>query len=130
MSERATRLWVMSPTIVTLSPSRCPFFSRIVMRSSRAWVGCSWAPSPALTTPQRRCRARRAGAPEALWRTTTTSGLIASMLRAVSSRLSPLSPLEPEAGGGGGAGDDLGGGQVRDGEQILALPAHRLAPLG
>ncbi len=35
MSERATRLWVTSPTIVTLSPSRWPFFSRIVMRSSR-----------------------------------------------------------------------------------------------
>ena len=97
MSERATRLWVMSPTIVTLSPSRCPFFSRIVMRSSRAWVGCSWAPSPALTTPQRRCRASSAGAPAAWWRTTTTSGLMASMLRAVSSRLSPLSALEPEA---------------------------------
>ena len=38
-----------------------------------------------------------AGAPEALWRTTTTSGLIASMFFAVSSRLSPFSALEPEA---------------------------------
>ena len=97
MSERATRLCITSPTMVTLSPSRWPFFSWMVRRSRSAWVGCSWAPSPAFTTAQRRLRASSAGAPEALWRTTTTSGLMASMFLAVSSKLSPLSALEPEA---------------------------------
>src|SRR5262245_60298764 len=96
MFERATRLCVTSPTIATFSPSRCPFFSRIVRRSRSAWVGCSWAPSPALTTAHFRCRASIAGAPEALWRTTTTSGHIASMFFAVSSRLSPFSALLPD----------------------------------
>src|SRR5713101_4587332 len=96
MLERATRLWVMSPTRVTLSPSRWPFFSRIVRRSSSAWVGCSCAPSPAFTTEHLRCLARSAGPPAALWRTTTTSGLMASMFFAVSRKLSPFSALEPE----------------------------------
>ncbi len=97
MFERATRLWVTSPTMATFRPSRCPFFSRIVSRSSSAWVGCSWAPSPAFTTAHRRCRASSAAAPEALWRTTTTSGLMASMFLAVSSKLSPFSALLPDA---------------------------------
>ena len=51
MLERATRLWAMSPTMATVSPSKWPLCSRIVSRSRSAWVGCSWAPSPALTTP-------------------------------------------------------------------------------
>src|SRR5438093_50549 len=49
MFERATRLCAMSPTIATLSPSKWPLCSRMVRRSSSACVGCSWAPSPALT---------------------------------------------------------------------------------
>ena len=68
----------------------------MVRRSSSACVGCSWRPSPALTTEHLRCLARSAGPPEALWRTTTTSGLIASMFFAVSRKLSPFSALEPE----------------------------------
>ncbi len=48
MFERATRLCRMSPTMATLSPSRFGRRSRIVNRSSRACVGCSCAPSPAL----------------------------------------------------------------------------------
>ena len=95
MLERATRLWVMSPTMVTLSPSRWPFFSRIVRRSSSACVGCSWAPSPAFTIPHVSSRARIAAAPAEEWRTTTTSGLMASMFLAVSRKLSPFSALEP-----------------------------------
>ena len=79
MFERATRLCATSPTMATWRPSRWPFFSRIVRRSSSACVGCSCAPSPAFTTAQFRWRARSAGAPDALWRTTTTSGLMASM---------------------------------------------------
>ena len=97
MSERATRLWVTSPTMVTRSPSRCPFFSRIVSRSSSAWVGCSWAPSPAFTIEHGSSRARSAAAPADEWRTTTTSGLIAAMFFAVSTKLSPLLVLEPLA---------------------------------
>ena len=97
MLERATRLWAMSPTMATESPSRWSFFSRIVSRSSRAWVGCSWAPSPALTTAHLRARARSWAAPEAPWRTTTTSGLMASMFFAVSRSVSPFAALDPAA---------------------------------
>src|SRR5947208_2469236 len=43
-SERATREWRMSPTMPTLRPSKLGKCSRIEYRSSRAWVGCSWAP--------------------------------------------------------------------------------------
>src|SRR5262249_37646982 len=52
--ERATRLCRTSPTIVTRSPAgpppRAANRRRIVNASSSAWVGCSWAPSPALIT--------------------------------------------------------------------------------
>ena len=51
--ERATRLWAMSPQIATVSPAMRPLCSRIVNASSRAWVGCSCMPSPALTTALR-----------------------------------------------------------------------------
>jgi hypothetical protein len=50
MFERATRLWRTSPTIQTFSPSSVPTRRRSVYRSSRAWVGCSCLPSPALIT--------------------------------------------------------------------------------
>ena len=50
MLLRATRLWAMSPTRPTVSPSTRPLTRRMVKMSSRPWVGCSWAPSPALTT--------------------------------------------------------------------------------
>jgi hypothetical protein len=53
MLERATRLWVMSPMMATLSPLRGgrPLASRRVSMSSRGLaLGCSWAPSPALIT--------------------------------------------------------------------------------
>ena len=100
---RATRLCRTSPTIVTLRPSRSPVpparWRRIVNASSSAWVGCSWVPSPALTTepwiqPE---WARRCGAPLARCRMTTASAPIASSVSAVSLRLSPLDTLEPLA---------------------------------
>ena len=50
--ERATRLCRMSPTIATVRSSRRLDVSRMVSRSSSAWVGCSCAPSPALMTGQ------------------------------------------------------------------------------
>ena len=71
----------------------------MVKASSSAWVGCSWVPSPALTTLERtqpEC-ASRCGAPLAPWRTTTASAPIASSVSAVSLRLSPLLRLEPLA---------------------------------
>ena len=97
MFERATRLWAMSPTMATLSPSKWPFLLRMVSRSSSACVGCSCAPSPALTIAQESSRASSAGAPDDEWRTTTTFGLMAAMLRAVSTNDSPLAALEPDA---------------------------------
>ncbi len=63
MFDRATRLWVMSPQMATTSPSNRPLWARIVEQSSSAWVGCSWAPSPALTTEARMWRANMAAAP-------------------------------------------------------------------
>jgi hypothetical protein len=52
--ERATRLCRMSPQIATTIPSRLrPSRFRIVNASSRACVGCSCMPSPALTTAAR-----------------------------------------------------------------------------
>jgi hypothetical protein len=71
----------------------------MVNASSRAWVGCSWVPSPALSTLPRiqPVPARRCGAPLAQCRTTTASAPIASSVSAVSLRLSPLVTLEPFA---------------------------------
>jgi hypothetical protein len=80
----------MSPRIVTFSPAICPFRSRMVKASSSAWVGCSCAPSPALMTLALSTRARKCGAPDALWRMTMKSALSASRLRAVSLSVSPF----------------------------------------
>ncbi len=63
MFERATRLCRMSPQIATVRPSIRPLRRRMVSASSSAWVGCSCAPSPALMTAQRTCRASKATAP-------------------------------------------------------------------
>ena len=52
MFERATRLCSTSPQIATVSPPSSPLRRRIVSASSKAWVGCSWLPSPALMTAQ------------------------------------------------------------------------------
>ncbi len=67
--------------------------------SSSACVGCSWVPSPALMTLDRvqPALASRCGAPLAWWRTTIASAPMASSVRAVSLRLSPLLRLEPFA---------------------------------
>ncbi len=68
----------------------------MVKRSRRPWVGCSWEPSPALMTEHFTLRARRWGAPEDLWRMMMASTPMASMLRAVSRRVSPLETEEVE----------------------------------
>src|SRR4051812_25194146 len=69
----------------------------MVYASSSAWVGCSWVPSPALTTLPFTHWASRCGAPEAGCRTTIASDPIASSVSAVSLRLSPLETLLPLA---------------------------------
>ena len=102
--ERATRLCRTSPTIATRRPSSPPRLDsprcrHIVNASSSACVGCSWVPSPALTTldfTQPEC-ASRCGAPLEPCRTTTASAPIASRVSAVSLRLSPLLSEEPLA---------------------------------
>ena len=102
--ERATRLCSTSPTIPIRRPATTPSRSRRVAASSSAWVGCSWVPSPALTTlvavpgpvgptaPAAASRsaqcAIRCAAPEAGWRTTMQSAPIAaSVARGVAQRL-------------------------------------------
>ena len=58
MFDLATRLWAMSPMMVTFRPRRSPRRWRMVMMSSSPWVGCSWAPSPALITEHSSTAAR------------------------------------------------------------------------
>ena len=83
--------------IATRNPSMRPLRSRMVKASSSACVGCSCAPSPALTMLARQMRANWCGAPADEWRITMQSGDIASRLRAVSSKVSPFVTLEVEA---------------------------------
>ena len=90
MFERATRECITSPQIATTRPSTRPLLRRMVSASSSAWVGCSWAPSPALITEPSTLRASNSTAPEAWCRTTRMSGCIAFSVAAVSTRVSPL----------------------------------------
>jgi hypothetical protein len=71
--------------------------SVMVRRSRSACVGCSWAPSPALSTTESTQRVRKWAAPGEAWRITTTSIFMASMFRAVSLRVSPFETEEPLA---------------------------------
>ena len=45
--DSATLEWRISPTIRIFLPLRSPKFSVKEKQSSKACVGCSWAPSPA-----------------------------------------------------------------------------------
>ena len=111
--DRATREWAISPSKPTVRPSICPLARRIVIKSSRPWVGCSWAPSPALMIEHLRCWASRCGVPGVGCRITTTSAPIASMFRAVSMNDSPFERLEP-----------LGGKVLRVGREPLGRQAE------
>lgn len=82
--------------IATFNPSRRPLYSLIVKASSRACVGCSCDPSPALTIGALHIRARWWGAPAIECRITMQSGDIASRFRAVSSSVSPFVTLDVE----------------------------------
>src|SRR2546426_6079602 len=97
MLERATRECWMSPTRQTFSPAIVPCRSRIVSRSSSAWVGCSCVPSPALTTLERMRLPRNRAAPDDGWRITTMSIRIASRFFAVSTSVSPFCTALPDA---------------------------------
>ena len=90
MFDRATRLCRMSPQMTTVSPSIRPRRRRIVRASSRAWVGCSWLPSPALITAAVTFSDKSLTAPDSGWRTTSTSGCMAFRVIAVSIRVSPF----------------------------------------
>jgi len=90
MFERATRLCRMSPQIATFSPAMWPKARRMDSASSRAWVGCSCWPSPALTTEQVTFWDKRDAAPEDPCRTTSRSGCMAFRVTAVSISVSPL----------------------------------------
>ena len=102
--DRATRLCSTSPhdrdphpvqALAARRPARTR--CRMVNASSSAWVGCSWVPSPALTTRPRDPAGQPVGAPEAGCLITTASAPIASRVSAVSLRLSPLATLDPLA---------------------------------
>ena len=81
----------MSPTIAIRQPSsEGPRWVRSVYASSNAWVGCSWRPSPPLTTLACDQAATRCAAPAAACRTTIASTPIASIVWTVSRRLSPF----------------------------------------
>src|SRR2546428_5999790 len=62
---------IRRPPRSTLFPYTTLFRSRSVSRSSRACVGCSCWPSPALTTLERMRRPRNSAAPEDGCRITT-----------------------------------------------------------
>ena len=82
--------------IATFRPSNFPLCLRIVYASSNACVGCSCAPSPALTTEAFECLAIWCGTPGQACRITMQSGDIASRVLAVSTRVSPFETLLSE----------------------------------
>ncbi len=92
MFERATREWSRSPRITTLRPASEPsgIRSRMVYRSSSAWVGCACHPSPPFSTEPPNTSAARYGAPDIEWRITSIRAPSASTVRTVSTSDSPF----------------------------------------
>ena len=88
--ERATRLCRMSPQIAMRMPPMSPTRRRMVSASSRACVGCSCVPSPALITAQSTLRDSSFTAPDEPWRITSRSGRMALSVIAVSISVSPF----------------------------------------
>ena len=80
----------MSPQMTTMRRQSGPLARRMVSASSSAWVGCSWAPSPALTTEQPTFWASSAAAPADWCRMTRMSGRMALSVMAVSISVSPF----------------------------------------
>ena len=127
MFDRAVRLWAMSPTRATVRPAIRPRRWRMVMMSSRPWVGCSCGPSPALITAQRRFWASRWGVPGVRCRTITSvdpHGL--DVLGRVDERLA----LRQAAGGGGEierVGPQPPGGQREAGPRARGVLEEQVA---
>ena len=90
----------MSPTMAIVRPARSsPRRSVSVSVSSRACVGCSCAPSPALITAETSptlstARARSSELPALAWRMMMAAGSMAASVRPVSHSDSPLLTLE------------------------------------
>ena len=84
--------------MATVSCEKSPLWRRMVNMSSMPWVGWAWRPSPALITLTwgLAWRAMKWAAPLSAWRTTNMSTCMASRLRRVSSRVSPLAVAEVE----------------------------------
>src|SRR4029078_4109934 len=95
--------------MATRSPLNGNPRSRIVYRSSNACVGCSCHPSPALITELFTPRASVSAAPADECLSTMISAFIASILRAVSSSVSPLTTL------------------LEEGEKLITSALNRLA---
>ena len=127
-----------------------PLARRMVSASSSACVGCSCAPSPALTTEQPTFCASSAAAPAEAWRTIRMSGRMALSVIAVSISVSPFftderadrhvhdvgaEPLAGELEGGLRAGRgfeeevDLGAAAQRR-RLLLRLPRDRHGGVG
>ena len=90
MSLLATRERNISPMIATFKFSILPLCSLIVKRSSSAWLGCSFSPSPAFTIDASQLAATNFAAPEQLWRSTKISVRIACIFLIVSINVSPF----------------------------------------
>src|SRR5690554_828034 len=71
-------------------PLTSPNFSLMEKESNKAWVGCSWAPSPALTLDAFTWLDKNRPAPGLGWRITTISTFMDRMLFTVSIKVSPF----------------------------------------
>src|SRR3546814_5937711 len=88
---------VRRPPRSTRTDSLFPYttlFRSMVSASSSACVGCSWRPSPALSTGQSTLSAISCTAPDAEWRITIASARIAFSVIAVSISVSPFFTLD------------------------------------
>src|ERR1035437_9115180 len=94
MFERATRECAMSPTRATVRPSILFFLSIIVNMSRSPCVGCSCMPSPAFIICDDIFFVSICGTPDTPCLMTTMSICMASMVRIVSIKVSPLATDE------------------------------------
>src|SRR3989304_10529603 len=95
--DKATLECNISPTITTFFPFTEPYFSLMENASSNAWVGCSWAPSPAFIILLSTYFDKKTQDPGLVCRMTIISTFIASMLFTVSISVSPFFNDEEDA---------------------------------
>lgn len=96
MFDLATRECKTSPQMAISKSLIRPLFCKIMKASSKAWLGCSLVPSPALIIDEEIYCLSKPTIPLALWRMATKSGSIALMVLAVSIKLSPFFKDESE----------------------------------